>query len=194
MTAMQLILASASPRRRQLLDEAGYQFVVQPANVDETVVPGLFPPDLAQKLATDKAQAVAGKFPEDVVLAADTLVTFGDQILGKPAGADEARRMLMLLSRTTHLVITGVCVIRKGGDLVQATRVMSAVRMNNLTPQQIDAYVASSDWQGKAGGYGIQDNDPFVTRVSGSLTNIVGLPMEVVRRLLAAAGVYPAEK
>jgi septum formation protein len=78
--------------------------------------------------------------------------------------------------------------------MVQATRVMSGVRMAALTPEQMDAYVASGEWQGKAGGYGIQDNDPFVTRVSGSHTNIVGLPMEVVRRLLGAAGVYPVKK
>ena len=191
---MQLILASASPRRRQLLEEAGYEFVVHPADVDETVAPGVYPPDFAQKLAVAKAETVAKQFPEDVILAADTIVTFGDQILGKPANADEARRMLAFLSRTTHIVITGVCVIRKSGDMVQATRVMSGVRMANLTPEQIDAYVASGDWQGKAGGYGIQDNDPFVTRTCGSHTNIVGLPMEVVRRLLAAAGIYPVKK
>lgn len=169
-------------------------FVVQPANIDETVPPNVFPPDFAQKLAMEKAKVIARQFPEDVVLAADTIVTFGDQILGKPANADEARRMLTLLSRTTHIVITGVCVIRKGGDMVQSTRVMSGVRMNNLTNEQIDAYVASGDWQGKAGGYGIQDNDPFVTRVSGSHTNIVGLPMKIVRRLLASAGIQPSPK
>ena len=191
---MQLILASASPRRRQLLKEAGYEFVVHPADVDETVTAGVYPPDFAQKLAVAKAEAVARQFPEDVILAADTIVTFGDQILGKPANADEARRMLAFLSRTTHIVITGVCVIRKNGDMVQATRIMSGVRMASLTPEQIYAYVASGDWQGKAGGYGIQDNDPFVTRTSGSHTNIVGLPMEVVGRLLAAAGIYPVKK
>ena len=102
--------------------------------------------------------------------------------------------MLAFLSRTTHIVITGVCVIRKNGDMVQATRIMSGVRMASLTPEQIYAYVASGDWQGKAGGYGIQDNDPFVTRTSGSHTNIVGLPMEVVGRHLAAAGIYPVKK
>ncbi len=191
---MQLILASASPRRRQLLEEAGYEFVVKPAELDETVPAGVYPPEFAQKLACAKAEAVAEQFPEDVILAADTIVTFGDQILGKPANADEARRMLAFLSRTTHIVITGVCVIRKGGDMVQATRVMSGVRMAALTNEQIEAYVASGDWQGKAGGYGIQDDDPFVTRVSGSHTNIVGLPMEVVRRLLGAAGIYAVKK
>ena len=191
---MQLILASDSPRRRQLLEEAGYQFVVHPADIDETVAAGVYPPDFAQKLAVAKAEAVAKQFPEDVILAADTIVTFGDQILGKPANADEARRMLAFLSRTTHIVITGVCVIRKSGDMVQATRVMSGVRMANLTPEQINAYVASGEWQGKAGGYGIQDNDPLVTRTSGSHTNIVGLPIEIVRRLLGAAGIYPIKK
>jgi septum formation protein len=185
-----LILASASPRRRQLLREAGYEFVVEPANVDEeNYPPRTLPADLAEQLAVRKANAVAARFPDDVVLAADTVVAFGDRPLGKPVDAADARRTLELLSGTTHIVITGVAVVRRAANHSAAARVMSGVRMRTLWPEEISRYVASNDWQGKAGGYGIQDNDPFVTRIAGCHTNIVGLPMPETRRLLAAAGI-----
>jgi septum formation protein len=188
-----LILASASPRRQQLLREAGYAFVVHPANVDEENYPrGTLPADLAQQLAVRKANAVAPQFPEDVVLAADTVVAFGDRPLGKPADATAALRMLDLLSGTTHIVITGVAVVRLAAKHSATARVMSAVRMRQLSPEEIARYVATNDWQGKAGGYGIQDRDPFVTRIAGCHTNIVGLPMTETRRLLAVAGITTA--
>ena len=190
-----LILASASPRRQQLLSEAGYAFTVVPADVDEEdYPPGILPADLAELLAARKAKAVSRKFPEDVVLGADTVVAFGDAILGKPRDADDARRMLRLLAGTTHVVITGVAVSRAISDLHAVSRVMSGVRMRDLTPAEIDRYVAGGQWQGKAGGYGIQDDDPFVTRMSGCHSNIVGLPVPETRRLLAIAGVVPAER
>ena len=187
-----LILASASPRRQQLLREAGYEFLVHPANVNEEDFPArMLPSSLAQLLAVRKAEAVAPRFPDDVVLAADTVVAFGDRPLGKPADAADALRMLDLLSGTTHVVITGVAVICRAARHSTSARVMSAVRMRQLTPDEIARYVASNEWQGKAGGYGIQDQDPFVTRIAGCHTNIVGLPMTHTRRLLAAAGVTP---
>lgn len=186
---MKLILASASPRRAQLLAEAGYQFQVQPAEIDEQAVTAAAPSELAQRLAVAKAEVIADRNPDDIVLAADTIVCLGEQVLGKPTDAAHARKMLELLSGTTQIVITGVCVTRKAASLQNSTRVMSAVRMDNLTKDQIEAYIATGDWQGKAGGYGIQDDDPFVKRVSGSHTNIVGLPMETVRRMLARAGI-----
>ena len=123
------------------------------------------------------------------LLAADTIVCLGEQVLGKPANAEEARNMLALLSGTTQIVITGVCVMRKTADYQQTAKALTAVRMDVLTPEQIERYVASGDWEGKAGGYGIQDNDPFVKRVAGSHTNVVGLPMELVRKMLSRAGV-----
>lgn len=189
---MALILASASPRRQQLLREAGYDFLVEPANVDESPHGMVFPPEFAQKLACAKAEAVAAVHPDDVVLAADTIVAFGERVLGKPADAADARRMLTLLSGTTQIVITGVCVMRKSADFNQSMRVLSAVRMNRMTREQIEAYIASNDWQGKAGGYGIQDKDPFVTRIAGSHSNVVGLPMPATRRLLSSAGILPS--
>jgi septum formation protein len=189
-----LILASASPRRRSLLTEAGYAFDVDPAEVDESKYPpGMLPAQVAEYLALAKARAVAPRHAEDVVLAADTVVAFGDTLLGKPADADHARRMLVLLSGTTHLCVTGVAVARGAG--VKVGHATSAVRMRSLTRGEIDAYVASGRWEGKAGGYGIQDeqlkSDPFVTRAAGSHTNIVGLPMELASEMLAEAGVFP---
>jgi septum formation protein len=188
-----LILASASPRRQQLLTEAGYHFKVCPANIDEDdVPPNLTPSDVAEYLARSKAAVVAAQFPDDVVLAADTVVAHGQLILGKPKDAADARRMLRLLGGTVHSVITGVAVVRGATNFSRHTSVISAVHMRPLTDQEIANYVASGDWQGKAGGYGIQDPDPFVTRTSGSHTNIVGLPMEAVAELLKEVGLPPA--
>jgi len=188
--AVPLILASASPRRQQLLREAGYAFTVDPADIDEeTAGRSLLPIELALHLATLKARAVAPRHPDAVTLAADTVVALGDRSLGKPATPDEARRMLELLEGTTHIVITGVCVACPGRGVELARRVMSAVRMRRLGRKDIDRYVATRQWEGKAGGYGIQDDDPFVTNMAGSLTNIVGLPMEATCAMLGEAGV-----
>jgi len=126
------------------------------------------------------------------VLAADTVVAFGDRAMSKPEDLEDARRMLTLLSGTTHIVITGVTVMQKESEVRQTRVAMSAVRMRFLTRAEIDGYIASGDWEGKAGGYGIQDQDPFVTRISGSHTNIVGLPMEVVEKMLSGLNIMPA--
>ena len=195
MAPLRLILASASPRRQSLLRDAGYEFEVDPAEIDESAFPtGMLPSKVAVHLAEAKARAVAGRHPDDVVLAADTVVAFGDQLLGKPIDAVHAKQMLQLLAGTTHIVITGLCVMRQSANFFKSARVMSAVKMRFLTPGEIDRYVASNEWQGKAGGYGIQDKDPFVVRQSGSHTNIVGLPMSAARQLLAEAGVKPAPR
>ena len=171
---------------------AGYDFVVRPADIDEDDHPPMLPADLAEYLAAQKAQHVARQQPNDVVLGADTVVAFGDTTVGKPANADDARRRLRLLAGTTHVVIPGVAVVRAESAYFTSARVMSAVRMRDLTNQEIDRYVAGGQWQGKAGGYGIQDNDPFVTRMAGCHTNIVGLPVPETKRLLALAGVVPS--
>ena len=186
-----LVLASASPRRQQLLRQAGYEFAVFPANIDEDTFPNLSPLELARHLSFEKAKAVAGRFPHDVVLAADTVVAFGDRALSKPEDAEDARRMLNLLSATTHIVITGVTLMQKESQLQQTRAEMSAVRMRQLSATEIDNYIASGQWEGKAGGYGIQDDDPFVTKMSGSHTNIVGLPMELVERMLGEVNIIP---
>lgn len=192
-TAPRLVLASASPRRQALLRDAGFAFDVLPADIDESDYPSsLRPPEIAEHLAVAKARAVAERAaPNAVVLAADTVVALDDQPLGKPVDADDARRMLRLLGGTTHSVVTGVAVFSVSTGQFLRARVTSSVQMRALTDAEVDAYVASGEWQGKAGGYGIQDADPFVTRMAGCHTNIVGLPMTTAAALLAQAGVLP---
>jgi len=172
--------------------QAGYEFLVHPAHIDEDTTPlRLLPIELARFLSAEKAREVARVYPDDVVLAADTVVAFGDRALGKPVDVEDARHMLMLLSGTTHIVITGITLICSSRGLEQTRTVMSAVKMRRLRTSQIEQYLAGGQWAGKAGGYGIQDRDPFVTRMSGSLSNIVGMPMEATAELLASVGVVP---
>ena len=193
-----LILASGSPRRADLLRAAGYAFWVDPADVDESVHPaGLLPSELAVFLAAAKADRVAARHPTAVTLAADTVVAFGDRAIGKPADAADARSILTLLAGTTHVVITGVSIRRLDPPHAVDARVLSAVRMRFLSPADVETYLATDAWRGKAGGYGIQDetgkDDPFVTKLAGCHTNIVGLPMTTTARLLKDAGIEPTE-
>jgi len=203
--APRLILASASPRRQQLLREAGFAFEIDPADIDEEAVPtGMSPSDIARYLAESKAKVVAGRHWGDVILGADTVVAFNEKSLGKPRDAADAKKMLQLLSGTTHLVITGVAVINPEKNFSRVVRVMSAVTMRSLLASEIDRYVASNEWQGKAGGYGIQDAElfpsdlprspPFITRHAGSRSNIVGLPMTATKQILAEAGIKPEKE
>jgi septum formation protein len=192
-TTRRLILASESPQRQKLLAEAGYEFTVYPPPIDEAKISNrpTMPSELAQSLSKAKAEAVAPIFPDAVVLGADTIVAFGDMVLGKPRDAIDATKMIELLAGTTHIVITGVTVICTDANFYRSARVMSAVRMAMLTPVQIQKYVDSGDWQSKAGGYGIQDKDPFVERVRGDHENIIGLPMKKTRQLLEESGIFP---
>ena len=185
-----LVLASASPRRRDLLTELGVAFSVRAAAVDETPPPRAAPDAAAREIAQRKALAVLADAPGATVLAADTIVVAADgEFLGKPADAADARRMLGKLSGTTHRVVTGVC-LAKSGAAPQTLSETTAVTMRPLTPAEIDAYVASGECFDKAGAYAIQESgDRFVTRVDGSWTNVVGLPMEPVVRMLRGAGV-----
>jgi septum formation protein len=194
-TVAQFVLASQSPRRQQLLREAGYEFIVDPADVDEEdYPPEVMPADLAVRLARIKAYAVAARRPSELILAADTVVAFGDKILGKPKDILEARYMLRLLSGTTHVVITGVSLVRRSDALAEEKRALSAVQMRELSDEQIEQYSLGGEWADKAGGYGIQDNDPFVKCLAGDYTNIVGLPMKLTQTMLASAGVLPRKK
>jgi septum formation protein len=190
-----LVLASRSPRRVELLRQAGYRFDIDPADIDEEDLPSdILPIDAALRLARSKSDAVAVRHPSDYVLGADTIVAFGDRMLGKPADEKEARSMLRLLSGTTHVVITGVALMRLASGYAVVQRVMSAVRMSRLSDRDIERYVQTGDWRGKAGGYGIQDQDPFVQRMSGCHTNIVGLPMTTTKAMLRTVGIKPVRK
>jgi septum formation protein len=189
---MPLILASASPRRQSLLREAGYIFQSHPAHINEDNYPrDLSPSQIAEHLAKAKATHIAALHPNDVTLGSDTVVYLGPQLLGKPTDETHARQMLSTLSGSTHNVVTGVAVIHPARQFRKIISVTSTVQMRRLTPDEIDRYIAGGQWQGKAGGYGIQDQDPFVTNMAGSLTNIVGLPMEATTALLAAAVIFP---
>jgi septum formation protein len=151
----------------------------------------LLPIELAATLARTKAGDVARRFPADVTLAADTVVAFGDTPLGKPDDEREARSMLRLLAGTTHIVITGLAVRAPSRNIDLGQTVMSAVRMRRLSGADIDRYVETGLWKGKAGGYGIQDKDPLVTCITGSHTNVIGLPMTQTKSLLERAGIKP---
>jgi len=188
-----LILASSSPRRQQLLAEAGYDF--------EAIVPDIPEPDSsfgklppaqqAESLAYFKARVVADEHPGGLVLGADTIVAVANQVLGKPADRAEAERMLRALSGTRHQVITGMALLRPDGRRLIASD-LTHVTMRAITNGEIQQYLDSGEWQGKAGAYAIQETaDRFVQAVEGSFTNVVGLPMEMLAQMLRQVAKAP---
>ncbi|MGE0362180.1 MAG: nucleoside triphosphate pyrophosphatase, partial [Vicinamibacterales bacterium] len=181
--ALPLVLASASPRRAELLRLAGFVFTVAHAAVDETPRPREPPAAYVRRLAEEKAAAVAAHHPGAVVLGADTTVVADGDIMGKPADDGEAAAMLRRLQGRAHDVLTGVAVVAPGGrnSAVAETRVWMAT----LSEAEIAAYVASGEPADKAGAYGIQGRAArFITRIDGSYPNVVGLPVAVVHDLL----------
>jgi septum formation protein len=184
-----LILASASPRRADLLREAGIDVEIQPADVNEDVEPGEGPEAYVRRVADAKGRTISQRTPGRFVLAADTAVVVDGQILGKPASHEDAAQMLRLLSGRSHLVITGVCLMKNGTPAVETEVETTVVEFAELTPAEIAWYVASGESMDKAGGYGIQGlASRFVTRIDGSYTNVVGLPMAVVYQICTKAG------
>lgn len=180
---MDLILASASPQRRTLLGEAGYEFEVAPADVPE-IAEGPEPVHIALLNAEAKARAVAADRPSEVaVLGADTVVDVGGVPLGQPADAAEAERHLRMLSGSLHEVHTGVCVV--AGEIERSGVASTRVRFREVTDAEVADYIAKGEWKGRAGGYAIQESgDAFVTEVEGDFDNVIGLPMRLVRELL----------
>lgn len=182
----QVVLASGSPRRRELLESLDLDFKVRPAAVDETPNPGERPRDLVRRLAREKAEA-AGRDGE-WVLAADTIVVENGDVLGKPRDRDQAREMLQRLQGRWHLVLTGVALRPPDGDTlhaVESTRVLFA----ELTPEQIDWYAATGEPDDKAGAYAVQGlGSLFVLEIDGNYSNVVGLPLPTVRQLFEGAG------
>lgn len=183
------MLASASPRRIDLLARIGVQpDRVLPTEIDETPRKAELPRQLAERLARAKAEAAAALAPDSLVLAADTVVGVGRRILGKPADAAEAKRFLELLSGRRHRVMTGVCLIRPDGRRSERL-VTTILAFQRLTPAQLEDYLASGEWQGVAGGYQIQKRaEAFVRFLSGSHSNVVGLPLFETAQLLRGAG------
>jgi len=187
---VRLILGSASPRRRDLLAQLGLTpDAVTPPDIDETPRKGELPRPYCARLAREKVAAVPGAGPDDVVLCADTTVALGRRILGKPADAGEAAAFLTALGGRRHQVITAVAVRR--GDRVWSRESVSAVKMKRLSDAELNGYLDSGEWMGKAGGYAIQGlAGAFIPWITGSFTGIVGLPLAETAALLSAAG-YP---
>jgi septum formation protein len=194
-----LVLASASPRRQELLQNAGISFVVQPANVDEAPLANEPARECAERLAGEKAAEVWQSRPQDLVLGADTIVVVDESILGKPVDAADAQRMLRMLSGRTHQVITGVCLMgpRSGGQGPGGLRLraenpelrtnseITLVTVGEISDQEISDYVASGEPMDKAGAYAIQGRaSRWIPRIEGDYSNVVGLPVALVYRML----------
>lgn len=180
---MPLILASASPRRAELLRNAGISFTVEPAHIPEQPLPGEPPLQYAQRLARDKARAVYARHSDDVVLGADTVVVVDEHLLEKPQDATDAARMLSLLSGRAHQVITGVCLVAKGYEKTEAET--TEVRFSVLSESEIANYVQTGEPMDKAGAYAIQGMaSRWVERIDGCYFNVVGLPVPSLYRML----------
>jgi septum formation protein len=186
-----LILASASPRRRELLTQAGYRFEVQPSSILESRKPGEDAIRYTTRLAREKAEEVFARsqtFPAPLmVLGADTVVVCDGEVMGKPADAADAARMLLLLSGRTHQVVTGVAIVWAAGSAEVAAE-MTQVTMRSLSPQEVEAYVAGGEPMDKAGAYAIQGYaGRWIPRIHGCYFNVVGLPLALVTSLLEGA-------
>ena len=190
-----LILASRSPRRIQLLRESKFDPYVVASEVDEISSDFYSPGELALLNAHRKAVAVAARFPDKIVLAADTIVAFGREVFGKPRDIDDARRMLNSLVGRTHVVITGVALIQPNQRRARLHAERTEVKFRALSEAEIDRYLDAVNPLDKAGAYAAQDSpDLIIEYVDGSFTNVVGLPMEVVVPLLGTAGIYPEQR
>ena len=176
------MLASQSPRRKELLALAGFEFSVRSRSVEEARRASEAPVEYARRLARDKAEA-AWENPGEIVLGADTIVVVGERLLEKPTDAEDARAMLRLLSGREHLVITGICLRHAGGTIVDHAE--TSVRFVEMSAAEIDAYVASGEPMDKAGAYAIQGlASKFVEKIDGCYFNVVGLPIALVYRHL----------
>jgi septum formation protein len=183
----QFILASASPRRKLLLEKAGYRFDIVLSNIDESTfaLEGISSLEHTRRLGLAKALAVAQKYPAELILAADTVVDFKGQIVGKPKDAADAKRITRMLFSGPHEVITAVAVVKIEDGIEIVETATTTVIPRKLTAGQIAEHIKNGNWRGKAGAYGIQETgDQFIERIEGSFTNVMGMPMELVQRLL----------
>ncbi|MEC5187224.1 septum formation protein [Geobacillus thermodenitrificans] len=187
-----LVLASRSPRRKQLLEMTGWPFDVQESQADETIAPGTPPEEAVQMLARRKVEAVMPSIPDAYILGADTMVVYGDRFLGKPHTAEEAFDILRLLSGRTHDVWTGVAIATPNGEVVSFAE-KTAVTFWELSEEEIAAYIATGEPMDKAGAYGIQGQAAlFVKRIEGDYFNVVGLPLSRTVRELRRFGWPPS--
>jgi septum formation protein len=182
-----IILASASPRRKQLLAEAGYKFISVTPDIDELAFPmeGQTACAYAKQLALAKAKSVAEKHPDCLVIGADTVVDFNGEIIGKPADAKDAEQITRKLFSAPHKVITGLAIVRLSDSIEIVESDTTIVYPKKMTAEQIAEHIKSGSWRDKAGAYAIQETgDEFVEKIEGSLTNVMGMPMELLQRLL----------
>jgi septum formation protein len=182
-----LILASRSPRRRELLHEAGYQFEVCPPSEEAEcgVCSSETPAEMVVRLAYQKGADVARRISEGIILSCDTVVECNGQILGKPLDELHARQMLQTLSGREHRVFSGLCLWRIPDGQPQIRIAITTLRMDRLTDKQLDEYLAGGQWEGKAGAFGYQDRLGWVHVVEGSPSNVVGLPLELLAEMLS---------
>jgi len=185
-----LILASNSPRRRDLLCQIGADFSIDPADVDERVLPNEPPEEYAIRVALDKARIAAVRAGAGMVIAADTIVVIDDEILGKPADAKDAERMLSMLSGKVHSVITGLAVMDAATGKTLTRTSTTHVWFHLLAPQEIESYIATGEPLDKAGAYGIQERGALlVDKIEGCYFNVVGLPLSLLGEMLRTFGI-----
>jgi septum formation protein len=182
-----IILASASPRRKQLLADAGYKFTSITPSIDESAFPteGRNAYEYAEILALAKAKSVVEKYPDSLVIGADTVVDFNGEIIGKPADAKDAERITRKLFSAPHKVITGLAIVRLSDGIEIVESDTTIVYPRRMTAEQIAKHIESESWRDKAGAYAIQETgDEFVEKIEGSLTNVMGMPMELLQSIL----------
>ena len=181
---MEYVLASSSPRRKELMKEISEVFSIDVSNVDETVDESLSPVDAVKTIALRKGEAVKVRHPNEVVISADTIVVIDNTIIGNPVDEIDAIRILKLLSGRTHVVYTAYCIFYKDRFIEEV--VESSVTFNKLSDELIKEYVASKSPLDKAGAYGVQDNENFniIKEIKGSLTNVIGFPIEDIKASL----------
>jgi len=185
-TPRNIILASQSPQRRQLLSDAGYDFAVIPPSAEAEcgICSRETPPEYAARLACQKAKSVARSLPDGIVVGCDTIAECQGLILGKPRDERHAREMLELLRGREHRVYSGLCLWRRPCDAMAIDVAVTRLQMDTLSDAQVQEYVNSGQWQGKAGGFGLQDRLGWVHVLDGSTSNVVGLPLELLGRML----------
>lgn len=180
-----ICLASASPRRQEILTQIGVSFTVRPADIDEGPAHGEPPLDLAARLAVEKLQEVQDDVAERLVLAADTVVFLGDQLLGKPQNREDARRMLTTLSGRTHAVVSAIALYNREEDRVFTDAGVTKVMFALLAEDEVEWYLDSGEWKGVAGGYRIQDRAAaFIPQIHGEYSTVVGLPIRPLYSIL----------
>jgi septum formation protein len=186
----QIILASASPRRRELLRQIGVDFTIDPADVDERVLPNESPEAYATRVALEKARVAAQRAGKGIIIAADTIVVLDNAILGKPADHGDAERMLKMLSGRTHQVMTGIAVMDSATGKTVTRASITNVRFRELSPDEISWYAATGEPLDKAGAYGIQEKGSlFISRIEGCYFNVVGLPLSLLGEMLLEFGI-----